>query len=329
MNSFEIYSLKILRKLYTKILHVQPLPKPACILDPNLASEILYRKLEQDKPCMIARFGSTELTTLVNYLGVKYSNKSFLKYIKSESLSWWWNDNIIEQMQRWSGFFPPTLEKIEQFCELMMEDMKGVDVLGSWLSNENYIEENIGDNTKIHLRFLEPFWAIEPWTRSLKGKKVLVIHPFAETILQQYEKREYLFEQKDILPEFASLSVIKAVQTLGQASDEFEDWFEALNSMKIQIDNTEFDVCLIGAGAYGFPLAAHIKRMGKKAVHLGGSLQLLFGIKGKRWEDPTYGVREWGIPYGFYLSLMNEYWVRPLNTEKPSTADKVEGACYW
>jgi hypothetical protein len=62
---------------------------------------------------------------------------------------------------------------------------------------------------------------------------------------------------------------------------------------------------------------------------MGGSLQLLFGIKGKRWEDPDYGVKEWGIPYNFYPALMNEYWTRPLNTEKPKTANDVEGACYW
>ena len=27
----------------------------------------------------------------------------------------------------------------------------------------------------------------------------------------------------------------------------------------------------LGCGAYGFPLAAHVKRMGKKAIHMGGS----------------------------------------------------------
>lgn len=33
---------------------------------------------------------------------------------------------------------------------------------------------------------------------------------------------------------------------------------------------------------YGFPLAAHVKHKGKQAIHLGGTLQLLFGIKGNR-----------------------------------------------
>lgn len=49
--------------------------------------------------------------------------------------------------------------------------------------------------------------------------------------------------------------------------------------MKDEIDKQDYDIALIGCGAYGFPLAAHIKRSGKKAIHLGGALQLLFGIK--------------------------------------------------
>lgn len=327
MNTLSIFTFKALRKLYSKAFRVQPL-RPACEQDPDIGSRIIYDKLMDNQPCMIARFGSTELITMVNYLGVKHPDKNILKYIKGESLAWWWNEGIMEQMQRWSGFFPPTQEKIEQFCELMLEDMKEVDVLGSWLDGERYFDGNM-NTIKVHLRLLEPFWGSESWTRALKGKKVLVIHPFAETILQQYEKREQLFKQKEILPDFASLTVIKAVQTLGQTSDEYVDWFEALDSMKHQIDKADFDVCLIGAGAYGFPLAAYVKKIGKKAIHLGGSLQLLFGIKGKRWEDPNYGVQVWNIPYGFYPSLMNEYWTRPLNVEKPETAQKVEGACYW
>ena len=50
--------------------------------------------------------------------------------------------------------------------------------------------------------------------------------------------------------------------------------------MKSQMDQTDYDIALIGCGAYGFPLAAHAKRMGKQAIHMGGSLQLLFGIRG-------------------------------------------------
>jgi hypothetical protein len=164
---------------------------------------------------------------------------------------------------------------------------------------------------------------------ALEGKKILVVHPFDDIINFQYQKRGLLFENKNTLPSFESLTTIKAIQSLGEADDRFLDWFEALDHMKEEINCVDFDICLIGAGAYGFPLAAHVKRMGKKAVHLGGSLQLLFGIIGKRWEDPNYGVKEWGIPKGTYSNLINEFWVRPGNNNKPKNAEQVEGACYW
>ena len=88
--------------------------------------------------------------------------------------------------------------------------------------------------------------------------------------------------------------------------------------MKDKIDQDDYDVCLIGCGAYGFPLAAHVKRMGKQAIHLGGALQLLFGIRGNRWDNMDD-----------YKSLVNQYWTRPKGVEIPQAKDKVENGCYW
>jgi hypothetical protein len=308
MNKASILILKLFRRLYTKL--VSRKPPPPCEQDPALASQIIFNELVSDRPTLIARFGSTEMMCIRNYLGVMNKNKSKLQFIKGQSSPWWWEKSMIEQMQQWSGFFPPEISKLETFCQLMLEDLKAVNILGSWLPSET-IFENQMNSQKIQLRFLEPFWSKNPWTMSLKNKNILVVHPFSNTIEQQYLKRKLLFMNKNILPDFKSLTVLKAVQTLGGSDDRFEDWFEALNYMKGEIDKIDYDICLIGAGAYGFPLAAHVKRMGKKGIHIGGALQLLFGIKGKRWEDPNYGVKEWGIPYGSYTNLINEHWVRP------------------
>lgn len=95
------------------------------------------------------------------------------------------------------------------------------------------------------------------------------------------------------------------------------------------MDKSEYDVCILGCGAYGFPLAAYAKRQGKQAIHLGGVSQLLFGITGRRWLNPMHGVERWGLPKGFYVNLMNEHWIRPDATTKPKDSDKVEGNCYW
>jgi hypothetical protein len=326
MNSLSIYALKALRKLYDKVFGIKPV-KPECEQDPDKASQLIYDAIMADKPCMVARFGAFELAILVNYLGVKLGKQHILSYIKGNELDWWWNESLLHSMHINAGFFPPTIEKIEQFCELMLQDIPQVDMLGSWLETEECFKTELANVHKVHLRLLEPFWAKDTWTKALENKKILVVHPFAHTIESQYKKRELLFSN-NLLPAF-DLKVIKAVQSIAGETTSFHDWFEALDYMKSEIDKTEYDICLIGAGAYGFPLAAHVKRQGKKAVHLGGSLQLLFGIRGKRWENSNYGVKEWGIPYGSYSNLINEYWTFTLENERPHEMNKVEGGCYW
>ena len=80
---------------------------------------------------------------------------------------------------------------------------------------------------------LYPFWERISWTNALKGKNVLVIHPFAELIEKQYEKRKYLFLGSDILPQM-NLKAYKAVQSIG-GNTEFGSWFHALEKMETDI----------------------------------------------------------------------------------------------
>ena len=147
---------------------------------------------------------------------------------------------------------------------------------------------------------------------------MLVVHPFATTIQHQYERRSNLFDN-NLLPEF-ELEVIPAVQSIAGEVTRFNDWFGALDWMKEEIAKRDFDVCILGCGAYGFPLAGFVKDLGKKAIHLGGVTQLLFGIRGARWEN--FVVQP-------YSNLFNEFWVRPTDDERPRHAHIVENACYW
>lgn len=324
MNDFSIFTLKALRKLYTKFFGGYQLPPLQREENPNKASEMIYNLLSDDKPCMIARFGANELNAVINYLAVNATKHSIWKFIQGNQPEWWWNKNIMYNMQNNAGFFPTTPENMQRFGEMMIEDAKEVDLLGSWLKEENLLINYLTSCSEyVWLDFLIPFLSNNPWSRILQGKKVLVIHPFAETIKYQYNQREKLFKDSNVLPTFLSLYTIKAVQSLGGDNSEFKDWFEALQWMKDEMDKTDYEICLIGCGAYGFPLAAHAKRNGKKAIHLGGALQLLFGIRGRRWENPNLN-KDYDIS-----SYMNEFWVRPSAEEKPQNSKNVENACYW
>jgi hypothetical protein len=85
-----------------------------------------------------------------------------------------------------------------------------------------------------------------------------------------------------------------------------------------EIAGRSFDIAIIGGGAYGLPLSSFVKKLGKKAIHIGGATQILFGIKGARWDNHQ-------IISNFY----NEHWTRPLSSETPQNYQLIENGCYW
>ncbi len=322
MNFISIFLLKSIRKAHQHFFGLQESLIPLNRLDDaDLVSEAISQLLNSNSACMIGRFGANELAVLVNYINIKKSRRNYLRYIQGKQAAWWRIDSIVEALYFNAGFFPLYNEKVDTFCELMLADIPYLDLLGSWLKDEQYVKDILKDCQKVNLELLNPYFSKVPWTKALSGKKVLVVHPFADTIRNQFKKKDLIFSN-GILPDF-QLKTIKAVQSISGSKTQFADWFEALESMKAAIDACDYDICLIGCGAYGFPLAAHVKRIGKKAVHLGGSLQLLFGIKGKRWENPNYNE-----VYN-YSNLINEHWVYPSINENPDKSFLVEKGCYW
>lgn len=320
--------LKGARKIYRKVVHPNfignPWPKGE---EWETTNTLLTDLFSDDKPCFVGRIGTTEQAVLVNYITV-HSKKNYIKkcldYITDNTrLPFWDYPRLSDDLCMYSGFFPKrNLQLIERFAELYLHDIPSMDVCGRFSYAEKFLPFN-KDCKMVQLESLYPFFAKKPWMKVFEDKKVLVVHPFKDTILSQYNNhRSELFENKDILPKF-HLEVIKAVQTIAGEKSNFTDWFEALDYMKDEISKRDFDLLIVGCGAYGLPLAAFAKSLGKKSIHLGGGTQLLFGIKGKRWEGHYHGndMR--------FNNLFNEYWVYPNVVERPKNLNKVEGGCYW
>jgi NADPH-dependent 2,4-dienoyl-CoA reductase/sulfur reductase-like enzyme len=116
---------------------------------------------------------------------------------------------------------------------------------------------------------------------------------------------------------------VRAVRAWQQSGPKQSDYHRPIltlreGNMKSEIEAVDFDVCIIGAGAYGLPLAAHAKKLGKMAVHLGGATQILFRIRGRRWDD-----------HRIISKLYNEHWTHPKPWETPGRSNRVEGGAYW
>ncbi len=270
------------------------------ILEVNECNKKIKELLSSKEPVFIGRIGDGEMRVIEFYLN-----------------GWKYTDDLKYKLENNMGFFPANDEYIDKMAKIYIESLEKIDLLGVWFNPyEDIVVKNFTNAILCRRKNLEPFFYDSPWSEALKGKKVLVIHPFSESIKKQYQKRKFLFENPKILPEF-ELDVLKAVQTIaGNRDERFKTWFEALEYMKKEIEKRDFDIAIIGAGAYGFPLGAFIKSIGKKAFHLGGVTQMLFGIRGNRWDKDIK-----------YKNLPNTYWIRAI--EKPKNYERVENGCYW
>ncbi len=259
------------------------------LLGKKQGDKLVQNAISSGKPFMLTRYGTTEFRNLAG-------------------------QDDFDLLCFYSGFFPNNKNLLPKFRKVYFESSKDIDILVVLNYKNHFLKKLRWIKNFPNINYAIPTKSMgfrKSWKNALKNKKVLIVHPFKKTIESQYKKMDKL----KILPKLKKLEVIRAVQTLADNEDpRFKDWFEALDYMKKEIDGKDFDVALIGCGAYGLPLASYVKSKGKQAVHLGGILQLLFGIKGKRWENEPG---------------QNEYWTSPLKEDIPKKHNRIEGGCYW
>lgn len=293
------------------------------VISIEAGNDFISMKIIQGTAKMISRFGTPESNALLNYLQIEErKNKHPIIRLNAQLKGFkdYWDNDVKKALSDLVGVFPINNDNLEKFSNYYIRQIKNIDYIGIWgfVPGETYLVNRFCHQAiKYNPISLEPYFFNNPWSASLKGKKVLVIHPFINSIESQYQRRNLIFENQNILPEF-SLKTIRAVQSIAGNKTPYNNWFEALEAMQKEIDNCDFDVALIGAGSYGLPLASYVKQKNKIAIHMGGSLQILFGIKGKRWDE-----------HETISKLYNAHWIRPSEEEMVPDAKKVEGGCYW
>lgn len=312
------------RMVFSRILHRISLHAPLpCNFVGDDANQAIYNLLQAPSPCMIARFGAVEMNAILRYLDITASGWKLTKIAKmcvGQSGPFWWDNSILASLTWQAGVFPPTFETLNRFARRALEDSREIDLLAGWLAGEKRLQRQFFPSVKsFPLNHFEPYWSATPWSAALKGKTVLLVHPFEKTIQVQYKKRQFLFKDPNVLPDF-TLKTYKTVSSLAGNETPFSDWIEALDYMCDDIAKISFDIAIIGAGAYGMSIAAFIKReLRRKAVHMGGATQLLFGIKGNRWDQRP----QWRD------ALYNAHWIRPLPEDIVERTTTVENSAYW
>ena len=277
------------------------------VADEHTAATLLRDALVRSSPQAISRLGANEQRVLFSYQSRLAGGKDY-------------SSDVRHDISAQAGVHPNDSSTLDKFAELYLSCIPNLDMLGVWFHRAErlLVKRVVGlDANLVPLRCFDPLATQPNWAASLSGRRVCVVHPFAKSIEAQYARRREIFSDERYLPDF-DLQVVRAVQGIGGLSEDFSSWFDALDSMSEAMAKTRADIVLIGAGAFGLPLAVRAKEAGMTGFHVGGGLQLMFGIIGRRWEGSESVSR-----------LINEYWVRPLPEETPFASKAVENACYW
>ncbi|MBM5792198.1 MAG: hypothetical protein FJ053_10605 [Cyanobacteria bacterium M_surface_10_m1_298] len=271
-------------------------------LRPEEANLYLYQSLRNRVPVFAGKLGSVETRVLVDH---HFQHR--------------YRPRTLREAEQNAGIFPATPAQLNRAAEELWQALGSLDLLGCWpVQGQARLAMGLARLPKrCEMPDLEPFFYPHPWTYALRGQRVCVIHPFTASIHLQWAKRSQLFDNPAILPPF-DLTLVQSPMTTTGAQVDWGDWSEALEATWAEVQNLSFDVALLGCGAYGLPLGRRIRDQGRSAIHLGGSLQLLFGIFGRRWET-----------FDRQRDLINGAWIRPLDADRPKGYQAIEDGCYW
>jgi hypothetical protein len=217
------------------------------------------------------------------------------------------------------------------YSDKYLAAFENCDIYGGWdkqghvypsvKAGQDFIEESVCPTKPLFWGFaFDVFHYIKsvPWTWALRGKRILLICAFEDSIKEKIPIREKIYGI-DLFPE-CSFITLKPPQT--QGNEIAQDFDVEFNNFVQRVDtlNGQYDIALVACGGYGAPIVNYIYEKGTPAVYVGGVLQMYFGILGSRW------LRERPDIVRLYL---NEHWSRPKENEKPSNYAYVEGSCYW
>lgn len=293
--------------------------------DNKILHDYISSKLMQNQHFIIPRISGIENNVAVFahtiHQQLHHDIEPLIAYIKK----------TLPAMKNNAGIKLSQEDSVIYYSNLYLSAFDHCDLLGGWEPQGDYI----GHIAQSHA-FMQNYyknkqfiWAYvfdifhyiynQPWTQALKGKRILLISPFQETLQEQIIIRKQIYDGVDLFPDCKFITLKPPQTQADQRSAEFAVEFD---KFKTHVDEKLefFDVALVSCGGYANPICSHIYSKGKSAIYVGGVLQMYFGILGNRWikERPD-------IVKLFY----NKHWKRPKMSERPLNYNKVENGCYW
>ena len=229
-----------------------------------------------------------------------------------------------------AGIFPPLNRELSFFATSMRAALEQSSFIATWdpkvlpeelvlLNSLNQVKRTISATNLDPVSYPELFAAQDDWLSTLNGKSVLVVSPFAASVERQVPKLSRI-HSTFVMP---SMDVGTWSPPVSNGLNIWGDSFStrmlrAQRELDTILLSHHYDVALISAGAYGPLVAAYLFEKGVSSVHVGGCLQLLFGIMGGRWRQSKN-----------VMKAVNHHWLESPLERPPRGARLIEGSTYW
>lgn len=266
--------------------------------------------LEARGGLIYGKVGTTEL------LALEHADR-WLRPVWPVAASW---RRAAERLHVDSGFFPVTQEAFGKFIETYRASVRDLDGICLWQDDPflRHYERVLAAELCPRARHITYLALTARVLEELAGLRWLVVSSFPKTMKHQSARLAEIHRGKSWAPRLQNqdqaIEFLPCPTFASLAPSPYPSWSNGLDRLTEAAGRVDFDVALVGAGAWSLPLLSNLKRMGKKGIHLGGEIQLVFGIKGRRWD---------------HEGIYNEAWVRPDPSEIPAGFMKKENGCYW
>lgn len=294
------------------------------LLTQTEGAQELVRAVQAGAPYAAGKLGTSEFEALCWYLEHRRNKTHPIQYPL----------HVFRHMVINAGLFPARPETLDHWAEYMLQNVLPVmDLMVEWnpsakLHEHYFLEAHSPHSKRTVLRALEPYYELDPSNRYTlaipEGAKIAIVSPFADTILEQSSKLPAIWT---CTPVWNTAHTFIPIQTFysplvagerHQWSPRLHDWHAACDDIVEKVIHVGAKYVLIGCGAMSLPLAAALKQAGCIAIHTGGATQILFGIKGRRWDS-----------HNIISKFYNDAWVRPSAHEIPERAAAIENGCYF
>jgi len=230
-----------------------------------------------------------------------------------------------------AGIFPGSPDFYLRYNEQYLPHVNNMDSLGVFLQGdrrENVVIRHYDLGNLIHYQDQEPDRSVPDnpancYLPLFRGKRILLICTFASLLRTRATRESFEGVWAKTGKKWFDPRQVEALEFPYGFSPEtharYATSLDLLAEIEHEIEQRDFDIALIGAGGLALPIASFIKNKGRIALDLGGHLQVLFGVIGRRWRNQPV----WRDTY------FTDAWIDMPDRYKPGQTDVCDSGAYW